>query len=206
MGHRFKMGEGEHVTFEERLLGLVGEGHVEPAPGVAQTHAEHPALDQGAVDVGGELAEVNFGLFPGAMALGHGHHAKVVVELEVDLGHEGAHRRLGHRGAVLGHESLVHSPRGVALLAGRVAIGHQPGADQHHPRAQRRRVALGHLALRWQGRRQRLAHVAAVHVVLGGQGAHAQAFISAVLANTFVELHPRHLLLPRSAVLSNHGT
>jgi hypothetical protein len=50
------------MSFEERLLGLVGEGNVEAPAGVAEAHAEYPALGQGAVDVGGVSAVTEFPL------------------------------------------------------------------------------------------------------------------------------------------------
>ena len=86
--------------------------------------------------------------------------------------------------------------RGVALLAGRRQVLGQPLADRALPRAQHRRRPLRDLALGRRRRRQRLSHRSPVHMEPGSQGAHAQPLVPARSTDTFIQLHPRHLLLP----------
>ena len=180
--------------------------HMEPPTRMAQPQTEHPALHQHPLDPGHELPEIALRLLARTVRLRDRHREQRVVQLEVHLGHISPHRRLRHLGAVLGHQTLMNPPGRVPLLARHLPVRHQPRPDDHHPRPQRRRHPLGRLTLRRDRRRQRLAHRAPMHTMLLGQSPDAQTLITTVLADTFIKLHPRHLLLPRSMVVSNHGT
>src|SRR5205823_12952217 len=112
------------------------------------------------------------------------------------------HRALCDRRATLVTQTGTHPMRGVTLLAGRRGVLTQPPPDQLVIRAQRRRLTDRHLAFRWHRRRQRLPHRASMHVMAGGKSTNAQPFQPAIPANTFIKLHPRHLLPPRSMASS----
>ena len=62
----------------------------------------------------------------------------VESDLDLQLGDQSAHARLGHLRSFLLDQPLPHPSGGVALLAWRVQIGDQPAADRGLVRPQRR--------------------------------------------------------------------
>lgn len=185
------MGERLHVALQEGLLPLGGERDVERPSRAGQPHHEQPALDHLPVEAGPELAEVDLGLRPWLMGLGHRHLDRAQSELGAAGGHVARHRHLRTRRAVLGDQPLPDPPGGVPLLARSRCVGEQPAVHDLHPRIHRRtRAAWVLLARRRQRRGQRLTHGAAMHPMPLRELTDRQALQPSVPTDPFEQLHP----------------
>jgi hypothetical protein len=163
-GHTAEVLEGQHVTLQERFLGLSGERDVKRFARVRQSHHEHPALHDQSGDHGVELAEVDLGLGTGQMRLRNRHLMGQQPELHPTTRDVTRHRHLREGRLVLGNQPLPDPPCGMALLAWGVLVGDEPGVNHRHPpvdrRAGPRRI---HLPRRRDRVIERLAHRPTMH-------------------------------------------
>ena len=184
--------EGERVSFEERLLALAREAHVDRPPRVREPQHEHRQLGQHAVQPDADPAEVDLRLLARRVQLGDRHDRPAGLELAAHAADVGAYRRLGDGGAALVDEPLPDAPRRVALLARRAQVGGQPLADRRAVRTELRCRLRYRLARRRQRRPQRLPHRAPVHAVAVRQATDGDALIAAVSSDMLKQLHLRH--------------
>jgi hypothetical protein len=186
------MRERPHVTVEERLLGLGGERGVERPARVRQPHHEHPALHRDPVEHRVELPEVDLGLSTGQMRLRDHHLDPGQPQLAAPPRDIAAHRHLRTRRTVLSDQPLPDPPRGVALLARGVPIGHQPAVDDRDPRLDRRtwprRVRLPR---RRDGADQRLAHRPPVDLMALSELPDRHTLHPTLAPDLLEQLHPR---------------
>ena len=190
--HPAEAPEGERVSLEERLLALAREADVDGPPRVREPHHEHRQLGQHAVEPDADPAEVDLRFLARRMQLGDRHDRPAGLELAAHAADIGAHRRLGHGRAAFVHKALPDPPRGVALLARRAQVGHQPRADRRAMRTEPRRRLRDRLARRRQRRPQRLSHRAPVHAVAVRQATDGHAILAPVSSDMLKQLHLRH--------------
>jgi hypothetical protein len=200
-GQPTKVGEPEHMTLEEGLLGLGGERSVERPTRRAQPHREQPQLGQRAFQPHPQLGEVDLGLRTGVMDLRHRGGRDSTAKLPAQPSHILAHGRLAQLRAVLVTQPLPDPMRSVPLLLRQRLVGRHPRLDQRLPRIQNRAATHRHLALRRHRAHQGLAHSAPMHPMLAGQRPDAHAFKAGIATDNLEQLHPRsHPFSPAPAV------
>jgi hypothetical protein len=130
------------------------------------------------------------------MGLRHGNLGHAGAAASPHLTDVGADRAFGDIGSELGTQALPDAAGRVALLAGRGAVGRQPGIDLRFPGTQPRSDAVRHFARRRDGAGQRLAHGAAMDVMPLCQGANREPFQACIAPDLLELLHPRHPVPP----------
>ena len=192
-GRAAEVGEGADVAVEEHLLALVEVGPRKRAPGGGQAHEEQLDLGEDAGQVDADGSEVDLGLLAQGMALGNHHLGDGDLLTGAHLGHEAPNRGLADHDLVLLEQALPHAPGGVTLLAGRAAVGLQPGDDQWLPRIEGRRPRRRLLAGRRYGAGERGADRATVGVEALGQRQDRQALALVCLPDLLEQPHARPL-------------
>ena len=180
------------MRLQERLLGLARERLHEATAREARAHQEqvHLAAHAGEHHLG--LAPVDLRLRRRLVAERHERLVDELAQLAPALAHVAAHLALGRLDAVLVTQPLPHPPRGVALLARRLAIARKPVVDQRPVGPQlRRRAVFRALARRRQRRLERLAHRPPVHTVAARQLVDRDALPITVPADLLEQLHSR---------------
>jgi hypothetical protein len=122
-------GEGLGVPLQEGLLGHAREGRHPGGAGVAGAQVKQAHLNPPAAQADHRLAPVDLGLVSGVVDLGD-EGLTGQPDLPAARAYVVAHGRLGHLSAVLLHQALPDPPRGMALLARRLAVGRKPPVDQ----------------------------------------------------------------------------
>jgi len=122
--------ERADMAVEERLLGLIGIGHVDGLARVRQPQAEHEQLHHHPSDHRGELTEVDLGFLGRRVGLRNHDLSLRAADLDPELRHEAADTGLGHHGSFFLEEPLPDPASGVALLPRRSQVRDQPAPDR----------------------------------------------------------------------------
>ena len=162
----------------------------------APTAQQHPGL-----------APVDLALDPGRVQLRH-ERLTDLPERQATLAHIAADLALRDLRAVLGDQALPDPPRGVTLLARRVAIREQPRIDHLAIRAELRRRPVHRRSLHRRHRRhQRLPHRPPMHPMTRGQRPDREPLTIAIAPDLLERLHPgTHPSRPRPLELHELAT
>ena len=193
--------ERGHMAFQERLLALGGEHPVHRPPRVRHPQREQEALGHLPVQAHPQIGEVDLGLRPGRVALGHepGHHPSPSGGPGGRLGHQlratAVHvlRDIGvrHLRVVLGAQPLEDPTGGVPLLARRGQVLDQHRVDHLAHRVEHQRAPRRALARRRNRRGDRLPHRAPMHRILLRQRPDRHLVALPVEPDRRIQLHPR---------------
>ncbi len=145
-----EMFEGPDMAIQEHLLGLI---HIRQRIGAArhrQSHDEHRHLGECTIQIDVDRPEIDFGLRPQRVMLGHRYINQRDRLTIPDRLHVAAHRGLAHLGVVLLDQALLDPPGRVLVLAWHLQARMEPPIDDRLVLIDHRRFPLHSPA----GRRQ----------------------------------------------------
>ncbi len=164
--HPAKVGQGQLVRFQKRLLRRAPIGAMKGRAARHRAHREHLQLHALAVHLGPRLVPVHLRFLAPVVALRHERLALLQSKLALALLNVLPHRALGHFATGFLPYPVPDTVRRVTLLTRRLAVLFENAVDEPHRRRQLGAPSRRLLARRRQRAGYRLAHHPPVHAQL----------------------------------------